>query len=126
MRRGVPLFGLGYALLSFVAILALAAMAESLLDLWRYQRPEETGLHPWTLAAPSVARVSLFLPVVLGMVSLMAFKRDLVSEKVLLQAIAVTVLVQTAFTIFVVVAGILPMVVTIVGAGNLFGGSPTV
>lgn len=117
MRRGVPLFGLGYALLSFVAILALAAMAESLLDLWRYQRPEETGLHPWTLAAPSVARVSLFLPVVLGMVSLMAFKRDLVSEKVLLQAIAVTVLVQTALTIFVVVAGILPVVVTIVGAG---------
>lgn len=125
MRRSVPVFGLGYALLSSFAILALAAMSDSLLDLWQFQRPEDPGLHPWTLAAPAVARVSLVVPVVLGVVSLLAFKRDLVSERGLVRAIAVTVVIQTALTIFVVVAGMLPMVVTIVGTGKRSSGLTT-
>ncbi len=115
MRRSVPLFGLGYALLSFIALLALAAMSESLIGLWHFQRPEDPGLPPWTLAAPTVARVSLVVPVLLGVVSLLAFKRDLISEKVLVGGIAVTLVIQTLLTIFVVWAGMLPMVVTIVG-----------
>jgi len=115
MRRSLIAFGLGYAALSFVAILALAGLSESLLDLWRYQRPEDPGLHPWTLAAPTVARGSLAIPLLLGAVSLLAFKRGLVSERVLVRVIAVTVVIQTLLTIVVVVAGMLPMVVTIVG-----------
>jgi hypothetical protein len=115
MRRSVPLFGLGYALLSVIALLTLAAMSESLIGLWRYLRPEDPVLHPWTLAAPTVARVCLVVPALLGVVSLLAFKRDLVSQRVLVGSIAVTVLVQTLLTIFVIMAGMLPMVVTIVG-----------
>jgi hypothetical protein len=115
MRRSVIVFGLGYAALSFFAILALAAMSESLIDLWRYQRPEDPGLHPWTLAAPTVARGSLVVPAILGVVSLLAFRRDLVSERVLVRVIAVTVVIQTVLTIFVVMSGMLPMMVTIVG-----------
>jgi hypothetical protein len=117
MRRSLSAFGLGYAALSFVAILGLTAMSESLLDLWRLQRPEDPGLPPWTLAAPTVARVSLVGPLLLGIVSLLAFKRDLVSERVLVRVIAATVVIQTLLTIVVVVAGMLPMVVTLVGAG---------
>lgn len=115
MRRSLIAFGLGYALLSFIALLALAAMSESLIGLWRYQRPDDMALPPWTLVSPTVARVSLVVPVLLGVVSLLAFKRDLVSERVLVRAIAVTVVIQTILTIFVVWAGMLPMVVTIVG-----------
>lgn len=115
MRRSLIAFGLGHAALSFVAILALAGLSESLLDLWRYQRPEDPGLHPWTLAAPTVARVSLVVPVLLGVVSLLALKRDLVSERLLVGSIAVTLVIQTLLTIFVIVAGMMPMMVTIVG-----------
>lgn len=117
MRRSLIAFALGYAALSAVAIVALAGLSELLLDLWRSQRPEDPGLHPWTLAAPTVARGTLIVPVLLGVMSLLAFKRDLVSERVFVRGIAVTVVIQTLLTIFVIMAGMLPMVVTIVGVG---------
>jgi hypothetical protein len=91
-------------------------VAESLIGLWRFQRPEDPGLQPWTVAASAVARLSLVVPVLLGIVSLLAFKRDLVSDRVLVGGIAVTVVIQTLLTIFVIMAGMLPMMVTIVGA----------
>jgi hypothetical protein len=62
-----------------------------------------------------LTRGSLVVPVLLGVVSLLAFKRDLVPERVFVRGIAVTVVIQTILTIFVIVAGMLPMVVTIVG-----------
>lgn len=97
-----------------IALLALSALSVSIVDLWQYQRPEDE-LHLWTANAPVIARAGILIPGLLLILSIASLKRELISERVLIHGIAITSLTFAAIVFFVVVASLVPSIVTITG-----------
>jgi hypothetical protein len=110
----ITIYALLISAISGIALLALSALSVSIIDLWQYQRPNGE-LHQWTANAPLIARAGILIPGLLLILSIASLKRELISERVLIHGIAVTSLTLAAIAVFVVVASLMPPIITITG-----------
>lgn len=109
----ITAYAFSIAVISGFALVALSALSVSLLDHWRHVNSEYGTLPVWTTNVPLLARVALVIPGSLFVISILSLRRGLISDRLLIHGISLTVLALAATTIFVIVAGLMPSFFTI-------------